>query len=69
MLGFEGAGEVQTPVLLPANCPKLEPGDPIIWQHAKAGELIERFNEALIIQNGKITNRVPTYRGLGKSFL
>ena len=69
MLGFEGAGEVQTPVLTPPNYPKLEPGDPIIWQHAKAGELMERFNEVLIIQDGKIAHRVPTYRGLGKCFI
>ncbi len=69
MLGFEGAGEVQTPLLVPPGCPHLEIGDPVIWQHSKAGELMERFNEVLIIRNGKITDRVPTYRGLGKSFL
>jgi len=69
MLDFEGAGEVQTPLLLPSGCPHLKPGDPVIWQHAKAGELMERFNEALIIREGKITDRAPSYRGSGKSFL
>jgi len=69
MLGFEGAGEVQTPLLVPPNCPEIKLGDPIIWQHAKAGEVMERFNEVLVISEGKVIDNVPTYRGLGKSFL
>lgn len=69
ILPMEGAGEVQTPLKLPPDAPSLKPGDPIIWRHAKAGELMERFNEVLIIRNGEIISRVPTYRGLGKCFL
>jgi D-serine deaminase-like pyridoxal phosphate-dependent protein len=69
MLPLEGAGEVQTPLLLPPDCPELELGDPIIFQHAKAGELCERFNELLLLQEGKVVGRVPTYRGEGKAFL
>ncbi len=68
-LPLEGAGEVQTPLKLPKDCPKLELGDPVIFQHAKAGELCERFSELALIQNGKIIERVPTYRGEGQTFL
>jgi len=68
-LSLEGAGEVQTPLELPKDCPKLELGDPVIFQHAKAGELCERFAELALIQNGKIIDRVPTYRGQGQTFL
>lgn len=69
LLGREGAGEVQTPLRLPPGAPALAPGDPVIFRHAKAGELMERFNEVLLIREGRICDRVPTYRGLGKCFL
>jgi D-serine deaminase-like pyridoxal phosphate-dependent protein len=69
LLPLEGAGEVQTPLRLPRNAPHLKLGDPIIWQHAKAGELLERFNQVSLIRDGVITGQVPTYRGLGQSFL
>ena len=68
-LSLEGAGEVQTPLELPKDHPKLELGDPVIFQHAKAGELCERFSELALIQNEKIIDRVPTYRGEGQTFL
>jgi D-serine deaminase-like pyridoxal phosphate-dependent protein len=66
---LEGAGEVQTPLILAKDAPKLSLGDPIFFQHAKAGELCERFNELILITGGKIVNRVKTYRGEGSSFL
>jgi D-serine deaminase-like pyridoxal phosphate-dependent protein len=68
-LPLEGAGEVQTPLALPGNCPHLDLGDPVIFQHAKAGELCERFSELALVQDGKIIQRVPTYRGEGHTFL
>jgi D-serine deaminase-like pyridoxal phosphate-dependent protein len=68
-LATEGAGEVQTPLLLAEGSPKISLGDPIFFQHAKAGELCERFNELILIQAGKIVDRVKTYRGNGMSFL
>lgn len=68
-LPLEGAGEVQTPLQLPKDCPKLELGDPVIFQHAKAGELCERFSVLALLQNGKIIGRVPTYRGEAQTFL
>jgi D-serine deaminase-like pyridoxal phosphate-dependent protein len=63
----EGAGEVQTPVRMPAGV-QLGIGDPLFFRHAKAGELCERFNELLLIQSGRVVDRVTTYRGDGKCF-
>lgn len=68
-LSMEGAGEVQTPLKLPQDCPDISPGDPVFFQHAKAGELCERFNELYLIKNNSIVNTTPTYRGQGKAFL
>ena len=69
LLPMEGAGEVQTPLILPENCPPFEIGDPVFFQHAKAGELCERFNELYLIKDSKILDRVRTYRGEGYAFL
>lgn len=66
---LEGAGEVQTPLVLTQGCPRLDLGDPVFFQHAKAGELCERFNELILIQGGTIIDRVKTYRGEGFAFL
>lgn len=68
-LSLEGAGEVQTPFLLPKDCPQLAVGDPVFLQHGKAGELCERFNELLMVKDGKLAGTVKTYRGEGKAFL
>ncbi len=68
-LSLEGAGEVQTPFLLPPGCPDLALGDPVFLQHAKAGELCERFNELWLVKDGKLAGQVKTYRGEGKAFL
>jgi D-serine deaminase-like pyridoxal phosphate-dependent protein len=68
-LGMEGAGEVQTPLKLPAGVPAMEIGDPVFFQHAKAGELCERFNHLLLVKNGQIVDKVETYRGQGYAFL
>ncbi len=66
---LEGAGEVQTPLKLPESCPSLDLGDPIFFQHAKAGEITERFNEFALVKGDRIVERVETYRGEGKAFL
>jgi len=68
-LSAEGAGEVQTPLVLPQDCPPVRLGDPVFFQHAKAGELCERFNELLLISKGEIVGRAGTYRGQGMAFL
>jgi D-serine deaminase-like pyridoxal phosphate-dependent protein len=67
LLPMEGAGEVQTPVLLP---PGVRPaiGDPIFFRHAKAGELAEHVVEYLLVRGDKLEGHAPTYRGLGKCF-
>ncbi|MBV6659759.1 amino acid deaminase/aldolase [Pseudomonas yamanorum] len=67
LIDNEAAGEVQTPLRRPAGS-TLKIGDPVFFRHAKAGELCERFNELLLIRNGRVEERVLTYRGEGKSF-
>ncbi|MBN2977629.1 amino acid deaminase/aldolase [Pseudomonas lactucae] len=68
LIDNEAAGEVQTP--LRGNLDDaLNIGDPMLFRHAKAGELCERFDELLVISNGRVMERVPTYRGEGKNFL
>jgi D-serine deaminase-like pyridoxal phosphate-dependent protein len=65
---FEGAGEVQTPLLGdPARA--LEIGDRVYFRHAKAGELCERFDRLLLIDGDTVVDEVRTYRGEGCSFL
>ena len=64
----EGAGEVQTPLLGPAAA-DLQIGDRVYLRHAKAGELCEHFNTLHLLEDGKIIDEVPTYRGEGQAFL
>jgi D-serine deaminase-like pyridoxal phosphate-dependent protein len=68
LLPLEGAGEVQTPLRLPAGV-ELALGEPVFFRHAKAGELAEHFNEYLLVRGDRIEARIPTYRGLGRCFL
>lgn len=68
LLELEGAGEVQTPVAYTGPEP-LGLGDPIFMRHAKAGELMERFETILLLEGGEVTGEVTTYRGDGLCFL
>lgn len=68
LIGFEGAGEVQTPVQLPPGV-ELALGEPYFFRHAKAGELAEHVNEYLLVRGDRVVERAPTYRGLGHCFL
>jgi len=67
LLANEGAGEVQTPVRVPVSA-ALAIGAPLLFRHAKAGELCERFDELLLIAGGQVVDRVATYRGDGRCF-
>lgn len=68
MLPREGAGEVQTPLQGEDALP-LRVGDRIWFRHAKSGELSEHVTEFLVVEGGRIIDRLPTYRGEGKAFL
>jgi D-serine deaminase-like pyridoxal phosphate-dependent protein len=68
LLDWEGAGEVQTPLHVPPG-QALAPGDLVVFRHAKAGELAERFAEYHLLREARIEARVPTYRGEGRCFL
>lgn len=63
--GFEATGEVQTPVKTERELPF---GSPVIFRHAKAGELAERFNFILLLKGEELMGCSATYRGLNKSF-
>jgi D-serine deaminase-like pyridoxal phosphate-dependent protein len=65
---FEGAGEVQTPVL-GAAASRLGVGDRVYFRHAKAGELCERFETLHLVSGDRVVDEVPTYRGEGRTFL
>lgn len=59
----EGMGEVQTPLRI-ARGVALGPGDPVLFRHAKSGELAEHVTEYLLVSGKKIVERVKTYRGV-----
>jgi D-serine deaminase-like pyridoxal phosphate-dependent protein len=67
LLGTEGAGEVQTPVVGRA-ADRLGLGDRVWMRHAKAGELAERFTDYHVVSGERIVVTVPTYRGEGVNF-
>ncbi len=67
-VAMEGAGEVQTPLRVPDGV-SIAVGDPIVFRHAKAGELAERFDTYLLLRDGEVVAREPTYRGMGRCFL
>jgi D-serine deaminase-like pyridoxal phosphate-dependent protein len=65
---LEGAGEVQTP-LRGRVADSMRIGDRAYLRHAKAGELMERFDEVHLIEGDLVVETVPTYRGEGRAFL
>ncbi|MEV6905472.1 amino acid deaminase/aldolase [Amycolatopsis sp. NPDC051071] len=67
LLGFEGAGEVQTPVSGDA-ARHLRLGDRVWLRHAKAGELAERFTHYHVVIGDRVDRTVPTYRGEHQNF-
>lgn len=67
LIRTEGAGEVQTPLRGKA-AQSLGLGDLVWFRHAKAGEMCERFNEIVLVRDGAIVDRMPTYRGEGQNF-
>ncbi|WP_144855208.1 alanine racemase [Marihabitans asiaticum] len=67
LTGTEGAGEVQTPVTGRA-ARDLRVGDRVLFRHAKAGEMCERFDELSIVGSDGHVETVPTYRGEGRNF-
>jgi len=64
LLPHEGAGEVQTPVYIPAPPAFLRPGEPLYFRHAKAGELCQRFPLLYLIRRDKLMGFYSTYAAL-----
>jgi len=67
LTGREGAGEVQTP-LRGSGADKLDVGDRVWFRHAKAGEVMERFDAVRLVRGAVFERTVPTYRGEGRTF-
>ncbi|GAB3084286.1 alanine racemase [Isoptericola nanjingensis] len=68
LTGTEGAGEVMTPLRRRGGAPPLAVGDRVWLRHAKAGELMERFDVVHLVRGDEIVESVPTYRGEGRTF-
>ncbi|GIJ74628.1 alanine racemase [Virgisporangium ochraceum] len=68
LIGQEGAGEVQTPLVGP-GARSLRVGDRVWFRHAKAGELCEHVNALHAVSGADVVDRWPTYRGEGRAFL
>jgi len=73
LIGTEGAGEVQTPLVGDAAA-DLRVGDRVWFRHAKAGEVCEHVDELHLIDGSTpdraaIAATVPTYRGERQTFL
>ncbi|WP_454860243.1 alanine racemase [Promicromonospora soli] len=69
--GPEGVGEVQTPLRATRGSSPdgyLHTGDRVWLRHAKAGEMMERFDQVHLVSGTEIVETVPTYRGEGKNF-
>jgi len=67
LLDAEMAGEVQTPLAVPGDV-ALQLGDAVLFRHAKAGEIMERFARVELFQGDRIVEHVATYRGESWSF-
>ncbi|HVY46512.1 MAG TPA: hypothetical protein VHB21_11565, partial [Minicystis sp.] len=65
---LEGAGEVQTPLLVPRGV-DVPLGAPVFFRPAKSGELAEHFAAYLLVRGDRVEARAPTYRGLGVTLL
>lgn len=67
LIRSEAAGEVQTP-LRGRAADGLSLGDRVWMRGAKAGELLERFDHVHLVQQGRLVETVPSYRGEGQNF-
>ncbi|HET6624913.1 MAG TPA: amino acid deaminase/aldolase [Nocardioidaceae bacterium] len=67
LIGLEGAGEVQTPLVGPA-AGRLRIGDLVWFRHAKSGEFAEHVPAVHLLAGDRIVEAVPTYRGTGNSW-
>jgi D-serine deaminase-like pyridoxal phosphate-dependent protein len=63
----EAAGEVQTP-LHGDDADGTRIGDRVWMRGAKAGELLERFDNVHLVAGGELVGTVPSYRGEGRNF-
>ena len=58
---------MQTPLRLSGGA-DLRIGDRVWFRHAKAGEVMERFDQVHLVRGTAIEATVPTYRGEQQTF-
>lgn len=70
LVGTEGAGEVQTPLRVARGHATPPIGSRVWLRHAKAGELLERFDVVHLLEGSaqRLVAAVPSYRGEGRCF-
>ncbi|UFU04690.1 alanine racemase [Ruania suaedae] len=68
LLASEGAGEVQTPLRYPPGRSGPAVGARVWMRHAKAGELMERFDHVHLVRADRVISTVATYRGEAQNF-
>jgi len=68
LVGSEGAGEVQTPLRYPRGRDGGAIGSRVWLRHAKAGEMMERFDAVHLVRGTRVVETVRTYRGEGRNF-
>src|SRR5699024_678718 len=68
LVGSEGAGEVQTPLRYPRGRDGGAIGSRVWLRHAKAGEMMERFDVVHLVRGTRVVDTVRTYRGEGRNF-
>lgn len=68
LVGAEGAGEVQTPLRYPRGRDGGAIGSRVWLRHAKAGEMMERFDTVHLVRGNRVVETVRTYRGEGRNF-
>lgn len=67
LIRTEATGEVQTP-LRGRAADGLTLGSRVWMRGAKAGELLERFDQVHLVNHGRLIETVPSYRGEGQNF-
>ena len=67
LIGFEWAGQVQTPLGGPGASALLV-GELVWFRHAKSGEVAEHVLDAHLLRGNESVETVPTYRGTGNAW-
>ena len=68
LVAGEMTGEVQTPLRVAKGAKAPALGECVLFRHAKAGELMERFEEIVLVRGDRVEATAKTYRGDGQCY-